>query len=138
MSGRRILILDDSTVTLKMLIRALKSEGFIPRATPSIKTFGKLVEEFKPEMVLLDLAMPTKDGDQVCQEIQQRFPNRPIPVVMMSGLSEGELDQRSKAAGAYAYISKKHGFQAFVQSVTEIFQTHDRELMKARAARLNR
>ncbi len=138
MSGRRILILDDSTVTLKMLIKALKSEGFIPRATPSIKTFGKLVEEFKPEMVLLDLAMPKKDGDQVCQELKQRFPNRHIPVVMMSALSEGELNQRSRAAGAYACISKKHGFNAFVKSVNEIFQSHDREQMKVRAKGLNR
>ena len=133
MSGRRILILDDSKVTLKMLMRALRSEGFIPRATPSIKLFGKLVEEFDPEMVLVDLAMPGRDGDLVCRDLRQRFPTKDIPIVMMSGLSEGVLMQRSRAAGADGCISKKHGFQVFVKKVAEIFQAHDRARLKAKA-----
>ena len=119
---KRILILDDSHVTLKMLIQTLHQAGYEARGTPDLSTFGRLLGEFKPDMILLDLAMPQIEGDQVCREVLTQFPHRRIPIVMMSGLAEGELDQRSRAAGADAYISKKAGFRHFLEEVERLFR----------------
>ena len=114
MNKRRILILDDSRVTLRMLIKALRNEGYDARGTADLNTFGRLLQEFSPELILLDLKMPTMEGDMVCKELKDEFPDQDIPIIMMSGLAEGELDQRSREAGADGYISKKEGFRAFV------------------------
>lgn len=124
MDKKRILVLDDSEVTLKMLIKALRDANYDARGTPNLTTFGRLLQEFDPDMILMDLAMPAMDGDQVCIELRSQFKDRHIPVVMMSGLAEGELDQKARQAGADAYISKKAGFKVFVEEVTRIFSHH--------------
>lgn len=124
MSKRRFLILDDSRVTLKMLIKALRDESYDARGTADLNTFGRLLQEFSPELILLDLKMPTMEGDLVCKELKDQFPDKDIPIVMMSGLAEGELDQRSREAGADGYISKKEGFRSFVTKVDQFLNRH--------------
>ena len=123
MTKRRILILDDSRVTLRMLIKALRQEHFDARGTADLNTFGRLLQEFSPELILLDLKMPTMEGDLVCKELKDEFPDKSVPIIMMSGLAEGELDQRSRQAGADGYISKKEGFRAFVTKIDKFLST---------------
>lgn len=132
MKNRKILILDDSPVTLRMLIKALRGESFDARGTADLNTFGRLLQEFEPDLILLDLAMPTMDGDLVCKELQHQFPGKKVPIVMMSALSEGELNQRSREAGADGYISKKEGFRSFLAKVEAVFAAQAREQARPR------
>ena len=124
MSKRRILILDDSPITLRMLIKALKAEGYEARGTADLGVFSQLLSSFEPHLILLDLSMPTVTGDSICRDLRRQFPGRRVPIAMISGLSDAELKARAEAAGADTYISKKEGFHAFVKDIHRLFREH--------------
>lgn len=67
---------------------------------------GELVHEFNPDLVLLDLMMPTMDGFSVCQRIKQNPKTRHIRVVAMTGYPSQENIDRIMQAGAEACLSK--------------------------------
>jgi excisionase family DNA binding protein len=67
---------------------------------------GELVHEFNPDLVLLDLMMPTMDGFAVCQRIKQNPKTRHIQVVAMTGYPSQENVQRIINAGAETCLSK--------------------------------
>jgi len=67
---------------------------------------GELVHEFNPDLVLLDLMMPTMDGFSVCQRIKQNPKTRHIRVVAMTGYPTQENIDRITQAGAEACLSK--------------------------------
>lgn len=63
-----------------------------------------LIEREKPDVVLLDLAMPNMDGLEVLAELHRR--NWPRPVVVFSGFSNNEMIDKAIALGAASYITK--------------------------------
>ena len=67
---------------------------------------GELVHEFSPDLVMLDLMMPTMDGFAVCQRIKQNPKTRNIRVVAMTGYPSQENVQRILGAGAETCLSK--------------------------------
>lgn len=67
---------------------------------------GELVHEFNPDLVLLDLMMPTMDGFAVCQRIKQNPKTRDIRVVAMTGYPSRENVSRIMDAGAEACLPK--------------------------------
>lgn len=67
---------------------------------------GELVHEFNPDLVLLDLMMPTMDGFAVCQRIKQNPKTRHIRVIAMTGYPSQENVQRILSAGAETCLSK--------------------------------
>ena len=67
---------------------------------------GELVHEFNPDLVLLDLMMPTMDGFSVCQRIKQNPKTRHIRVVAMTGYPSQDNVERIMRAGAESCLSK--------------------------------
>jgi CheY-like chemotaxis protein len=84
---------------------------------------GELVHEFSPDLVLLDLMMPTMDGFSVCQRIKQNPKTRHIRVVAMTGYPSPDNVARILQAGAEACLSKpldsKQLEQLFRQSLQQ-------------------
>ena len=67
---------------------------------------GELVHEFNPDLVLLDLMMPTLDGFSVCQRIKQNPKTKHIRVIAMTGYPSDDNVQRILDAGAEACLPK--------------------------------
>jgi CheY-like chemotaxis protein len=85
---------------------------------------GEYADAVRPDLVLLDLNLPRKSGDEVLTEIKEDPDLSTIPVVVLT-TSEAEEDiRRSYAAHANAYISKPVDFEQFsriVQQIDEFF-----------------
>ena len=67
---------------------------------------GELVHEFNPDLVLLDLMMPTLDGFSVCQRIKQNPKTRHIRVIAMTGYPSHQNMERILEAGAETCLAK--------------------------------
>ena len=101
----RILIVDDEEGIRRSLAGILGDEGF---DTSVVADGEAAIEEFEtgspPDLVLLDIAMPGRDGVEVLVEIANRWPA--VPVVMMSGHGTIETEVRTTKYGAYDFIEK--------------------------------
>jgi serine/threonine-protein kinase len=115
----RILLIDDSELTLHLHEHALTTSGFAVRTTTSIPQFDALVESWKPHLVLMDVMMPGLSGDMLCRRLKERF-RATLPVVLVSDLPHDVLAERAKIAKADAFIAKTADFSALVDFVRNI------------------
>ena len=67
---------------------------------------GQLIYEMKPDLILLDLIMPSMDGYSVCQRIKQNPATANIRVIAMTGFSTPDNIERILSAGAETCLSK--------------------------------
>ena len=85
MSDRgRVLIVDDDRSVVKMLNVRLQAEGYRTELAVDGATALKLAEEYRPDVILLDLAMPTVTGADVLNELKASPCGRDLPVVIIT------------------------------------------------------
>lgn len=117
----KILIADDDTFFQKFYSSQLKESGYeVEVATNGIETLDKL-KTFKPDLILLDLIMPEKDGFEVLSEKAMDLTLKKIPVIVFSTLGQEKDIQRTIELGAHGYINKSFfDFDALVSKIKEV------------------
>ena len=102
----RILIVDDSPASVKMLAAKLTNEYYqILTAGDSIGAL-EAVGRDAPDLILLDVMMPGIDGFEVCRRIKQNPETTHIPVVIITALDSREDRVRGLEAGADDFLTK--------------------------------
>jgi two-component system response regulator MtrA len=99
----RVLIVDDDTALAEMLGIVLRNEGYEPAVVTHGDEAIPVLREFKPDLVLLDLMLPGKDGIDVCREIRAESG---VPVVMLTAKSDTVDIVVGLEAGADDYVVK--------------------------------
>ncbi|MHB8067144.1 MAG: sigma-54-dependent transcriptional regulator [Desulfobaccales bacterium] len=99
-----LLVVDDEPQILQAVSGILQDEGFEVITAPDGETALKTVSEAAPHLVLLDIALPGKDGLEVLQELKARYPA--LPVVMISAYGSVENAVKATRLGAYDFIEK--------------------------------
>ncbi len=101
-----ILVADDSALNRKLLVAILsKEECTIVQAVDGLDALSKARVE-KPDLVLLDIMMPGKDGYEVCAELKADPKFASIPVIILSALTEPSDKVRALELGAVDYVTK--------------------------------
>ena len=99
----RILVIDDDPALSEMLEIVLRSEGFEPRSCPDgIHALGAF-RAFQPDLVLLDLMLPGRDGVDVCRDIRGESG---VPIIMLTAKSDTPDVVAGLEAGADDYVAK--------------------------------
>jgi AmiR/NasT family two-component response regulator len=103
-SPRRVLIAEDEALIRLDLAEMLTEEGFevVGEAGDGEEAVA-LAIELKPDLVILDVKMPKKDGIDAAAEIVS---GQIAPVVMLTAFSQRDLIERARDAGAMAYLVK--------------------------------
>ncbi len=102
---QRILVVDDEAGIRDLLCEFFRRRGYETSATHSAIGVVELAEEWKPDLVILDLALPDGDGMEVLADLRQRIPSMPVIILTGMGFDE-DLFQEAKERGAYGYVSK--------------------------------
>ncbi len=113
----RVMIADDSEavrLTLKDMVSIGKHE-LVAEAGDGVETIEKFTAS-KPDVLLLDVAMPRKDGLTVLKEIKKTYPNAKI--IIITALEDMTMVQDCVAAGALAYIMKPFDVEKVLQSIS--------------------
>ncbi len=100
-----ILVVDDTVANIQILDGILNSEYEILFAT-SGKDALEIATKQVPDLILLDVVMPEKDGYQVCRELKHAEKTRDIPVIFVTANNQEEDESRGFAAGVVDYITK--------------------------------
>lgn len=102
----RILMLEDTTTDAELAEMELRETGlsFIARRVETRELFIRALEEFKPDIVLVDYQLPAFDGAAALKIVRQQYPS--IPVVMVSGALGDEKASELLKLGARDYVLK--------------------------------
>lgn len=117
---RRILLLDDSTITLEMEKAVLEDRGYGVAVASNLLEFQAQLEQFQPEVILTDLVMPDISGKDVVRVLKQDFHTEKIPIILFSSRPDEELAPIAEAAGADGYLSKSHGIDKLGDLIDEL------------------
>jgi DNA-binding NarL/FixJ family response regulator len=117
----RVLIADDHPVVREGLVTILKSEKDIKVVAEAAdgKETCELYNELAPDVLLLDLRMPEKDGLQVITELMSHGEPKPRVIVMTTYESEGDV-RRALKAGAKGYLVKGADPQQIREAVRKV------------------
>lgn len=103
----RILIVDDENQNREIMqqILALQDEYLFEVVEDGFKAL-ELIDDFRPEIILLDIMMPGIDGYEVCRRIRRDEAHKFIKIIMISGMSSIEERLEGYESGADDYITK--------------------------------
>jgi two-component system response regulator MtrA len=99
----KVLVVDDDAALSEMLTIVLRNEGFESRVCPTGERALADFREFRPDVVLLDLMLPGKDGIDVCREIRAESG---VPIVMLTAKSDTVDVVVGLESGADDYVVK--------------------------------
>lgn len=118
--GKRVLVLDDSNVVRTLIRRALTEQGYEVRESASGENVERLIEEFKPDLVVSDIMMPGRNGIDLCRALQADPNTAEIPVILASAKSFDADKRAALAAGAAAYLVKPFTPDALLKTVANV------------------
>jgi CheY-like chemotaxis protein len=101
-----ILVVDDTSTSLKLLTGTLAAKGYEVRAANSGELALASVALLPPELILLDIRMPGMDGYEVSRRLKSREESRDIPIIFISALTEVEDRVEGFRCGAVDFVTK--------------------------------
>ncbi|MBY0370155.1 diguanylate cyclase [bacterium] len=123
LAGRRVLIVDDDPLNLKLMSDALSVEKFeVERASSGAQAIEK-IENWQPELVLFDYGMPGMSGLEALRMLRNR--QNYVAVIFVSANTEQELIVDCLGAGADDYLRKPFHFSELLSRVKVRFRIKD-------------
>ncbi len=117
---KRILVIDDSEITLAMEKAVLEARGYEVRATSTLMEFEKTLQVWRPDLILTDIHMPEAKGTDICRTLKNEYGTQDIPIVLFSSLADDELGKLAEQVGADGFLSKANGLDALGEKVDEL------------------
>ncbi len=105
---RSVLVIDDDEALAEVLSRRLEQQGFASRTAESGTEGLAIARADRPDLILLDLRLPDKDGFTICEELADSSRTCGIPIIILSGLERPDIVRRARAAGCYFFVRKPY------------------------------
>lgn len=103
---KKVLFIEDESALQRAATQVLSEEGYQMLSALDGEIGIRLAREEKPDLILLDIILPKKDGFEVLQELKSDEATKNIPVVILTNL-EGSTDvEKALELGATAYLVK--------------------------------
>ncbi len=120
-SSKKILIVEDDTFMLELLAAELKKTGFEIMIAETGNEAVKKFKESKPDLILLDILLPDKNGLDALREIRREPEGRDAKVLVLSNFSDTPHIEEAKRLGVIDYLVKaQHVPQEIVERIKKI------------------
>lgn len=119
----RVLIVEDEEFLVRTLEDNLISEGFEVDSAMDGETALEKIEKNKPNLILLDLLLPKKDGFYVLNQVKQNLEWKLIPVIVLSNLGgDTEIKQALELGADDYFVKSQHPIQEVVEKVKKYLE----------------
>ena len=123
MAQRRVLIIDDSPDTQKMLAeQVIEPLGYQPIVAWDGEEGLELSLEQRPHLIILDIHLSDMDGRVVCERVKKRPETRSTRALAISGYLDDEEAERLPDHGFDAYLKKPFSMAELAESVRKLFE----------------
>jgi DNA-binding response OmpR family regulator len=113
----KIFVLDDSPTGLAFVKMVLEAEGYLVCTFNSPLGISREILRQKPDLVIVDVNMPSITGDKVCRLIRATSSRRSVGILLHSSLPECDLHDLAQACGADNYVPKSRDPRALCMAV---------------------
>lgn len=121
MLTRKILLVDDEPYIIKSLCFVLEKKGYNVLCANNGEDALDKIKSYRPDLVLLDVMMPKKNGYDVCMEIRKYQEFKNLYIIMLTAKSQDADKEKGLQAGANEYLTKPFSPVKMLQRLEEIF-----------------
>jgi CheY-like chemotaxis protein len=120
----KILLVEDDGILVEMYQAKFELEGHEVEVATNGEECLERLQDYKPELILLDILMPKLNGFHVLKEIKKQPELRSIPVILLTNLGEAEVDMNQELATALGVsdylIKSRHTPDEVVEKVMKV------------------
>lgn len=120
----KILIVEDEEALSRVMAEKLKNGGYETEIARDGAAALPMARKFRPDLILLDLLLPKKNGFEVLGDLKKNTDLKNIPVIVLSNLDQDEDIKKAMAGGAADYFVKsQHPINEIIEKVGENMAT---------------
>jgi two-component system, cell cycle response regulator DivK len=116
----KILIVEDNALNIKLFCDLLAAHGHQPEAVTDSRNALDKARELGPDLVITDIQLPHVSGLDLIRMIRKDDQLAQVPIMAVTAYSARGDEERIRAAGAQAYVSKPISVMRFAQTVDEL------------------
>jgi two-component system cell cycle response regulator DivK len=125
----KILIVEDNALNIKLFCDLLAAHGHEPEAVTDSRLAIDAAHDFSPDLVITDIQLPHVTGLDLIRMIRADDQLADVPIMAVTAYSARGDEERIRAAGAQAYVSKPISVMRFAQTVDQLLEHgHDGEV----------
>ena len=119
----KILLVDDSEISLHFVAGVLEKAGFECRGTDDVHNLGAVLGDWRPDVILTDVNMPNMTGVEMCRLLKSSYETAHVPVVLFSSMSHEELEELARECEADGFLSKANGLDQLPAELDRLIGT---------------
>lgn len=121
----KILIVEDNALNVKLFCDLLAAHGHEPRALTDGRFALDEARDFGPDLVITDIQLPHVTGLELIRMMRGDKQLKDVPIMAVTAYAAAADEDRIRAAGAQAYVSKPISVAKFVAQVNDLLGGHD-------------
>ncbi|MEW8027616.1 MAG: response regulator [Candidatus Thiodiazotropha sp.] len=122
---KTILIVDDEPNIVLSVEYLMKREGYQVMTASDGQVAMEVIADTRPDLLILDVMMPRKNGFEVCREIRADPALSGLPILMLSAKGREAEIKKGISLGADAYITKPFSTHDLVDKVNQLLQSRE-------------
>ena len=115
--AKKVLVVEDNELNLKLFCDLLRAHDYAAEPVRDGREAVARAREFAPDLIIMDIQMPYVTGYELILELKGDEGLRAIPVMAVTAYAGREDEERVRAAGAEAYVSKPISLVRFMETV---------------------
>ena len=121
----KILIVEDNALNIKLFCDLLAAHGHEPNAVTDSRLALDAARQFSPDLVITDIQLPHVSGLELIRMLRKDDELSEVPIMAVTAYSTSEDEERIRAAGAQAYVSKPISVVQFAETVEQLLNQKD-------------
>ena len=118
----KILVVEDNALNIKLFCDLLAAHGHEPEGVTDSRFALDVARDFQPDLVITDIQLPHVSGLELMELIRGDATLRHVPIMAVTAYAGVGDDERIRAAGAQAYVSKPISVLRFAEAVEELLE----------------
>jgi two-component system cell cycle response regulator DivK len=112
-----VLVVEDNELNLKLFCDLLRAHDYIAEPVRDGREAVARARAFAPDLVIMDIQLPKVSGLELIETLKADDQLKPIPIMAVTAYAAKGDEERIRAAGAEAYVSKPISVMRFVENV---------------------
>ena len=120
--SKQILVVDDEPDLIKVVTFRLRKWGYKVRTADDGQQALEMIREVKPDLLLLDLCLPTVDGGEVCSQIRTDETLKDMSIILFTADASSSVAEKAQAFEADDYITKPFNPDELLAKIRRIME----------------
>jgi len=118
----KILVVEDNALNIKLFCDLLTAHGHETEPVTDSRDALEAARAFHPDLVITDIQLPFITGIELMQQLRADEQLKDVPIMAVTAYAAAGDDERFRAAGAQAYVSKPISVMRFAETVDQLLE----------------